>query len=194
MVTDCLFSRSIVGDPGSCAREAATRELGRGCEVTNKVAVIWCWVSVTSILGVSRGVRARLTTTGYERSTTRCSSDASAGGSESANNTSCPMPTRFSGEVPRALRRRYADEGYCSRASWHAWEKSACRGGGCLGRCLGVKAILRGTGVGLDEGPLGGEGVRHQVRRVARGRTEGRRMVRTGRRRGGGFHAEMAQG
>ena len=31
-------------------------------------------------------------------------------------------------------------------------------------------------------------------RRVARGRTEGRRMVPTGRRLGGGFHAEMTQG
>ena len=29
---------------------------------------------------------------------------------------------------------------------------------------------------------------------LARGRTEGRQMVPTGRRRGGGFHAEMAQG
>ena len=32
--------------------------------------------------------------------------------------------TRFSGQIPRALRRLYADEGYLSRASWHAWEKS----------------------------------------------------------------------
>ena len=80
--------------------------------------------------GVSREVRARRNTTGYRRSTTRSSSDASAGGNASAKTTSCPMPTRFSGQIPRALRRRYADEGYyCLRASWHAWEKSACRGG-----------------------------------------------------------------
>ena len=67
--------------------------------------------------------------TGYGRPTTRCSSDASAGGNESSKTTSCPMPTYFSGQIPRALRRRYADERYCSRASWHAWEKSAYRGG-----------------------------------------------------------------
>ena len=97
-------------------------------------------VMETLCTGVSRGARARLTTTGYGRSTTRCSSDASASGNESAKTTSCPTPTRFSGQTPRALRRRYADEGYCSRASWNAWEKSACRGGQCLGRCSGVKA------------------------------------------------------
>ena len=38
-----------------------------------------------------------------------------------------PMPTRFSGQIPRTLRRRYVDEGYRSRASWHAWEKRGCR-------------------------------------------------------------------
>ena len=73
---------------------------------------------------------------------TRCSSDTSDDGSENTKTTSCSsMPTRFSGQIPRALRQRYADEGYCSRASWRAWEKSACRGGLCLGRCSGVKAI-----------------------------------------------------
>ena len=41
-------------------------------------------------------------------------------GNERAKTTSCPTPTRFSGQTPRALRRRYADEGYCSRAWWHA--------------------------------------------------------------------------
>ena len=46
----------------------------------------------------------------------------------------------FSGQIPRSLRRRYEDDGYCSRVSWHAWEKSACRGGSCLGRCSEVKA------------------------------------------------------
>ena len=60
--------------------------------------------------------------------------------SENANTTSCTTPTRFSGQIPRALKRRYADEGYCSRASWHAWEKSDCRGGWCLGKCSGVSA------------------------------------------------------
>ena len=43
--------------------------------------------------GVSLGVRARLITTGYGRSTTRYSSDASAGGSENAKSTSYPIPT-----------------------------------------------------------------------------------------------------
>ena len=43
--------------------------------------------------GVSRGVRAWLITTGYGRSTTRYSSDASAGGSENAKSTSYPIPT-----------------------------------------------------------------------------------------------------
>ena len=62
------------------------------------------------------------------RSTTRCSSDASTGGNESMKTTSCPMPTRFSGQIRRALRRRYANEEYSSWASWHTWEKSACRG------------------------------------------------------------------
>ena len=56
-------------------------------------------------------------------STTRSSSDASTSGDESAKTTFCPTPTRLSGQIPRALRRRYADEGYCSRASWHAWGK-----------------------------------------------------------------------
>ena len=37
---------------------------------------------------LSRGARARLTTTGYGRSTTRCSSDAYAGGNESAKTLS----------------------------------------------------------------------------------------------------------
>ena len=37
---------------------------------------------------MSRGVRARLTTTGYGRPITRCSSGASAGGSENAKTTS----------------------------------------------------------------------------------------------------------
>ena len=31
-------------------------------------------------------------------------------------------------------------EGYCSRASWHALEKSACRGGLCLRRYSGIQA------------------------------------------------------
>ena len=65
----------------------------------------------TLVYGVSREVRARLTTAGYGRPTTRCSSDAPAGGNESAKTTSCPMPTRFSGQTPRAFTRRYPDEG-----------------------------------------------------------------------------------
>ena len=46
-------------------------------------------------MGVVREVRARLTTTGYGRPITRCSSDASAAGSENAKTTCCAMPTRF---------------------------------------------------------------------------------------------------
>ena len=149
MVTDCLFSRSIVGDPGSFAPEAATRELGRGCEVTNKVAVIWCWVCVTSIFGVSRGVRARLTTTGYERPTTRCSSDASAGGSENAKTISCPMPTRFSGDIPRAWRRRYAEKDIVRGLRGTHGRRVPAEEGYVWGDARGVKVTLEdrsGTG------------------------------------------------
>ena len=63
---------------------------------------------------------------------------------ESAKTTSCPKPMRFSGQTPRALRRRYTDEEFCSRASWHSCEKSACRGGRPLGRCPGGKGYSGG--------------------------------------------------
>ena len=110
---------------GRCKMEIYDRPSGR---LRLKVWMLKAEVLET-LKGVSRRVRARLTMTGYGRSTSRCSSDASAGGNESAKTTSCPMPWRFSGQIPRALRQRQADEGYCLRTSCHACEKNACREG-----------------------------------------------------------------
>ena len=57
----------------------------------------------------------QLTTTGYGRSITRCSFDASACGNGNAKTAFCPTLTHLSRQIPRALRRRCADEGYSSR-------------------------------------------------------------------------------
>ena len=53
---------------------------------------------------------------------------------------SYPMPTHLLRQTPRALRWRCADEGYCLRDSRRTLERSACRGGRCLGIWSGVRA------------------------------------------------------
>ena len=56
---------------------------------------------------MSRGVRARLITAGYGRPTTRCSSDALAGGSENGKTTSVNALLRTDSEsVETTVRRR----------------------------------------------------------------------------------------
>ena len=90
--------------------------------------------------------------------------------------TSYAMPTLFSGQTPRALRRQQVDEGYCSRASLHAWEKSGCRRGRCLGTSYGGKATpgdRSGTGRNdLKENPkafgIRFDGCREAAQKVGR--------------------------
>ena len=70
-----------------------------------KVRMLRAEVMETPLYGCVTWSPSKAAPTGYGRSTTRCSSDASSGGNESAKTTSCPMPTRFSGQNPRPLRR-----------------------------------------------------------------------------------------
>ena len=82
----------------------------------------------------------------------------------------------------------------CSRVSWRAWERSSYTEEVDVwrdGRGKGYAFRQEKDWMGRLEEDLT-EGVRHQVRRVARDYSEGRQMVSMGRGRGGGLRAEIA--